>query len=616
MGIRRREQTRAAFKRLDVHCEGQVDISVIENNYNVNRHPEVVDGSRKASEILDEFLDTLHGLVAFRRGEMFKPNNTVTWEEFEDYFKCINGCFQTDEVFCGIMQKVWNLDKTPNASVEARSALASPAAGIPAKSRAGLHHWQSNTLPSNMQYRSVNDTVDIDQVMHRMRANVARQGLRWAIEVVKNFHDVDDDLDNMIDTYEFRKAVQQSGLRCSDEEEARIFEVCGAAPGRIDKVKFLDLLHGELNAARFKTVKQVFESLGGTSNQSATIDAMVLKERFNPESHPEVTQGSADSESLMKEFLETFSLLVEIRHGGCIDGTVSFDDFVHYYTVFSSTIEHDAHFDLLLNRLWKSQLAGGKPTFNRQFMNTSPMAEPRPPVFDAPSAYSTSTTADHRRYARKEGEAPLSARSPITKSGIVLGDGSSSEIQAAAVTLRRNLAKKGMKGWRLFLQKLKEYDHRKNGTVTRLDWNRLNKLWGLGLSPEECETIFKGLAYNRSDGCMSYEVCLQKVKGPLPAPRKTQIQNLFNFLSDGSRSIPSGVLASRFYAEVSPPCLVGRQKPAEVRKEFTDAVDFFCSNELDEDEFLRFFHMVSALYEQEDEFTLMVGPAFGISSVS
>merc|ERR1719198_1852669 len=131
----------------------------------------VSDGSRSADEVHAEFLETLRDVVSYRRGQRSYPTNLVAWEEFEDYYKFISGCYETDGLFCSILQKVWDLDKVPDMAIEARASMAAPAAGLPPKSRAGLHHWQTNTLPTNPNFRNTGagNVGTLAQVLSRAR---------------------------------------------------------------------------------------------------------------------------------------------------------------------------------------------------------------------------------------------------------------------------------------------------------------------------------------------------------------------------------------------------------------------------------------------------------------
>lgn len=351
----RRSAIRAAFRRLDAGSEGLVDGNQMIRSFNANRHPQVAGGLRKADEVLEEFADTLKDLVAFRRGQRSNHTNLVAWEEFEDYYKLISGCYADDELFCTILQKVWDLDKVPDPSIEARLLALRPAAGAPSRSRAGLHHWQDDTLHASSTHYKIHHFADVEQVMLRARSFIASRGLRYAVDVVKTIYDADDDVDDKLDSYDFRRAVQRSGLAFKDVEEASIWEVLGGGTGpqaKIDVRDFLRLLHGDLAPQRRTIIERAFASLGGDpSDVDSKVTPAVLKERFAAEAHPLVVRGELHPDTALAEFLDTFSLLAHVL-GGCQDGRISFKDFLAYYDVVSSTIDNDARFELLLQRIW------------------------------------------------------------------------------------------------------------------------------------------------------------------------------------------------------------------------------------------------------------------------
>lgn len=199
-----------------------------------------------------------------------------------------------------------------------------------------------------------------------------------------------------------------------------------------------------------------------------------------------------------------------------------------------------------------------------------------------------------------------------TKSGMFFSTAPSLELQTILVRLRHSLAKRGVRGWRLLCQSLMQYDHRNDGKITRLDWDRLNKSWGLGLAPDERDAIFKG--YVGNDGKMNYNQCIERVKGVLTPERANAIRKLFDSLKSDSGVVSTTALTSSFHPQASAPCLIGQRKPDDVVKEYKDAVHFFCSDASDWERFRSFCHILSALYEEDDEFSLMIGPAHGLPS--
>mmetsp|Transcript_42170 Transcript_42170/g.68310 ORF Transcript_42170/g.68310 Transcript_42170/m.68310 type:complete len:854 (-) Transcript_42170:89-2650(-) len=638
----RRSVIRQAFRRLDTGSEGLVDISKIISSFNANRHPQVSDGSRRPEAVLDEFATTLQEHIGFRRGMRSYPSNLIAWEEFEDYYQTVCGCFISDEQFCTTLEKVWDLNKVPNASVESRAALARPAAGTPAKSRAGLHHWQTNTLTTSATHHKVDVHTRIDDVLLRARTQIANKGLRAAVSVIQNFYAADDDVDDQLDVYEFRQSCQKSGIAFRDAEESSIFQACGAAAnsGKLVIPKFLDLLHGELGAERRSLVERAFVRLGGDpSDPSTGVSPTSLKDNFAAQAHPLVVRGQLQAGFVLAEFLDSFSLLVHVT-GGCENGMVSFADFLAYYKVVSSTVGNDTLFDLILQRVWdlpaQAQTGpkdawGEVPPSPRRSQRAdqqaqSPMERRKPPAHTGPSAYSRglafppdasaqapeAPVESHRRFSRSD-VSGLPAHSPITKSSIVF-NATGSGLDAVINRLRHSVGLRGLKGWMGLVRKFQEYDYRKNGTVMRLDWQRMNKILGLGLSPEEQDLMFKVLSASRKGAAMDYLETLRLLRdADTPPDREQAVEKLYQALQTDDGLVLAETLKSRFDAKSSPQCLLRRKDQMQADQEFVDVVDFFArGGAFDAQQFKDFFSMASAVHEDDDEFRLMTSRAFGV----
>mmetsp|Transcript_57083 Transcript_57083/g.127265 ORF Transcript_57083/g.127265 Transcript_57083/m.127265 type:complete len:828 (+) Transcript_57083:43-2526(+) len=620
----RRAAIRQAFRRLDVASEGLVDLNVILRSFNASRHPQVSLGARTAEEVLEEFSDTLKDHISFRRGQRSYPTNLVAWEEFEDYYKSISGCFGSDEEFCGVLEKVWDLNKAPDASVEGRAALARPAAGAPAKNRTGLHHWQTNTLPTTVTHHKVEMVTRIEDVMQRTRAVITRRGLRAAVDVVQHFYAADDDVDDQLDTYEFRQACRKAGLTFREAEEISVFDACSETKGKIQLPVFFKFLHGEMSPARRALVERAFAAVGGNpQDDQSVVSPGTLKERFVAQAHPLVVRGQLEPGYVLAEFLDTFSQLAHVL-GGCENGMVSFADFVAYYEVVSSTVENDSLFDLIVQRVWDVPKqareawggdGGESPRRSRATMESapSPMAERRPPAHASLAGVSTYAVdsprgpkQDHKRFSRG------AQASAITKSSIVFNEQSSS-VTEVIERLRHRLALRGLRGWLAIVQKFQNADYRRNGTIMRLDWQRLNRVLGLGLSPEDQELLFKELSAKKKGAAMDYVQCLRLVRGDLPEDRVGAVEHLYQALGEGS-AVTAATLKSRFDASSAPQCLLRRKDPTQAEQEFFDAVDFFAEGgAFTAEQFGDFFRMLSAVHEDDDEFRLMTSSAFDVA---
>jgi Ca2+-binding EF-hand superfamily protein len=172
-----------------------------------------------------------------------------------------------------------------------------------------------------------------------------------------------------------------------------------------------------------------------------------------------------------------------------------------------------------------------------------------------------------------------------------------------------------LKGWRTLIERFQTFDNRRNGSIMRLDWERMNKTLGLGLSPEEREVIFRTLSLSRKDGAMDYRACLRQLKNTLPPRRQALVATLYEHLQEkDSDNVSIQTMKDYFDARNSPMCMLGRKDSQSATIEFFEALDYFSSGgKLDPDGFADFFAMVSGVHEEDYEFGLMANAAFGLT---
>merc|ERR1711865_474471 len=101
----------------------------------------------------------------------------------------------------------------------------------------------------------------------------------------------------------------------------------------------------ELNEIRETIVRMAFKKLDKNGSGEVTVDD--LRGVYDCSKHPAVKNGSKKEDEVLSEFLTKF----EVK---CIpDGTVTWDEFLHYYKLMSNDIPNDDYFVLLLRKAWQ-----------------------------------------------------------------------------------------------------------------------------------------------------------------------------------------------------------------------------------------------------------------------
>ena len=100
------------FEKLDKDKKGKVDFNIIRENYNPDKHPEVLNGKRTKQEILARFIDMFE--YHFNLLNKNKNKGEATKEEFEEFYNYISVFIDNDKYFQDMMNRVWGLGGNEN----------------------------------------------------------------------------------------------------------------------------------------------------------------------------------------------------------------------------------------------------------------------------------------------------------------------------------------------------------------------------------------------------------------------------------------------------------------------------------------------------------------------
>ena len=150
----RKNLVKQAWTKLDKDGNGVLDINDIRGVYSAKQHPDVRSGKKTEDEILGEFLETFetHHNIA-------NPNardQTVTTEEFEEYYNNVSSSIDDDRYFELMMNNAWKLqeDSSPtrrpqdNRDFSYGSRRNYERSAVPFGTSEGPTDWSTSNRPS------------------------------------------------------------------------------------------------------------------------------------------------------------------------------------------------------------------------------------------------------------------------------------------------------------------------------------------------------------------------------------------------------------------------------------------------------------------------------------
>ncbi|OTF80872.1 calcyphosin-like protein [Euroglyphus maynei] len=145
---------------------------------------------------------------------------------------------------------------------------------------------------------------------------------------------------------EFRNGLEQLGYQASEEEYKNVFQLFDQdGSGNIKYDEFLNAIRPSMNKMRISLVEKAFAKMDKTGDGVITIKD--LQGVYNIKSHPEYLNGNKTEQELFGDFIKKF------EKNGSIDGQLTKEEFMDYYSGVSASIDDDMYFDLMMRQAWK-----------------------------------------------------------------------------------------------------------------------------------------------------------------------------------------------------------------------------------------------------------------------
>ena len=181
--------------------------------------------------------------------------------------------------------------------------------------------------------------------LEKLRLLCLSRGASGILGLGRAFRKMDNDGRNQLNKEEFFYGLKETGLDISNEEAEVLFEIFDTdKSGFISLDAFITRIRPPMSESRRNIVEQAFRKLDKTGDGIVTIDD--IRGVYSVVSQGRYKSGEESADIILNKFLLNFEAQ------GLVDGKVTLEEFMNYYSGISVSIDNDCYFDLIMRQAY------------------------------------------------------------------------------------------------------------------------------------------------------------------------------------------------------------------------------------------------------------------------
>lgn len=184
--------------------------------------------------------------------------------------------------------------------------------------------------------------------IEKIRSACLRRGINGIRGFGRAFRLFDDNGDRRLALSEFVNGCRDYGCSLNAAEAQQVFkQIDRDQDGSVNFDELLIALRPQMSDTRVDLINTAFDKMDKTGDGAITIED--LKGVYNCKKHKKFISGEWSEDQVFLHFLKTF----ESNPGDTMDGKITRNEFINYYSGVSASIDSDIYFDYMMRQAWK-----------------------------------------------------------------------------------------------------------------------------------------------------------------------------------------------------------------------------------------------------------------------